>query len=221
MVSRTTRIANELCFVDDRERGTLIRMPLDALHRPFPNLVTIEFSSFREILNEDIEKILKCNPQIRDIKLGACRHLSAGIFKIIAEYAPQVENLSVHLFSTLFPDQHDSARYFGQLSNLKSLMLAIYPMSPFNTWYIITAIRKINEAKISLKKLNLKFAECALPGHADDLADEIMKLKKLEVLVLTRLPGLEEYHVGEICKLRTELLELHVALDFLATPEWR
>lgn len=105
--------------LEDGEVASLLR----GLHQSFPQLEKISFIHV-DFRIDDIDKMLVCNPQLKEIELGDCSYSSTGntILQSIAEHVPQIEALRMRLdFPESAEEQiHRSIHYFGRLSNLSS-----------------------------------------------------------------------------------------------------
>lgn len=183
----------------------------DCLHQRFPKLVKIVLHYIYDLNISDIAKMLKFNPQLKEIELNDCCSLPfvGNTFVLIAEYVPEVETLN--LISNRLHKNRECIQHFAKLSKLKSLTLRI------GSTDALSVIGTIAPANISLKYLCIW--ELDFLTRADRVIDVISKFKRLETLKLQQVMGLSTPHLIEICKHCCELSTIHTFGDFLPTPD--
>lgn len=185
----------------------------DGLHQPFKKLESIALFNAKDLNNNDIEEILKRNPQLKEIRLCRCPNLDPQICRFISNHVSGVESLSLYDI----PLKRRTAKHFGQLINLEKLDLSFDKRSTelTNLKYIVSAIHDIAAAHIPLKFLLLHNIDCR--RYTNQFVEEVSKLKKLENLGIGNLPGLNEPHIATICKNCTEIREVKIIVSFTPT----
>lgn len=179
-----------------------LNLHYDYLHQPFEKLVKISLAYFPGLSNNDLEQILKHNPQLRTISLRTCRSLDHRIFQTIVAHTPDI----VDLYCGGIILEREDAKYFGQMKNLKSLSLAFE--NGVGLMHVLPAIHQIAAANIQLKELRLLNVHCG--GYADELVEVISQFQELEILTIREVSGLTLRHLHDICKYCTELRVLRV-----------
>lgn len=206
-------------------------LSFNGLRKPFQKLTSITFDEVDDIIDEDIEKILKYNPQLQKISLGRCPNLGANILKSIVQYVPGIELLYLELNivesddaleeDSEFEIVHDLglwngpgkiSKYFGQLSKLKSLNLSLAPE------IVADICAEIAAADIQLTYLWI--GHLSVPGEkVDAFVEGIAKLTKLKQLSLHGVGGVNASHITCICKHQCALDTLDLFVDFAPTAE--
>lgn len=189
-----------------------LRMRFTGLRRPFRSLEKFSLHFADTLQSRDIEMMLKWNPQLKELDIGGCRGLDHRIVDSIGKHASQI--LELKLDPTLL--ELADAERFGQMKNLKSLTFG-FADPPTGLKHIVAAIHQIGKANIPLKKLSLYHTDCDL--YADQLATEITNLKKLQVLVLSHVPGIDQTHIRNICKYTPELSQLVLQMELNLSAE--
>lgn len=109
-------------------------------------MAKIPLWNVNDLTNNDIEEMVKHNPQLNKIALNFCRKLDRQILRSI-EF--------LHVSDTVFGRQE--AQHSGQFRNMKSLK--IHTWDPLiNSKYIKLVIQQLTAAKIPLKSLDLNGA---------------------------------------------------------------
>lgn len=188
-------------------------MRFDGLHQPFKKLQKISLYFAGTLKSVDIEEMLKANPQLKEIELGRCRNLDNQVVRSIVNCTPDIETLNL---DPKFLEQGD-ASHFGLLRNLKILTFG-FSDPPSDLEHIVSAIREIGQANIPLKKLRLYNTYCDL--YADQFVEELSKLKTLEMLVLSHVPGYTKSHIQNICKYCPELREMVLQSGLILNPDF-
>lgn len=62
----------------------------DGLYQPFTKLIKISLIDIANLENNDIEEILKHNPQVKEIAIRRCSKLNHQIFRSIANHTPSI-----------------------------------------------------------------------------------------------------------------------------------
>lgn len=189
------------------------KLQFDCLHHPFEHLVNISLMA-DDLHNNDFDEMLKHNPNMKKIEISDSENLDGRIFRSIVNHAPEVEFLS----TTNFLLQPGDAFYFGQMSKLQTLKLGFDGMNP-NLEHILPVIRQIVAANIQLKRLYLDTID--FNRYANELVEEVLKFKKLEILFIREfLGGLTKYHLRNFYTHSTELRELRLFLSFVPSLEF-
>lgn len=176
----------------------------DCLHETFPKLERISFHSLHGFMNYDIEKILQCNPKLKEIELDKCKNLGTNTLWAIAEYAKKVEKLNLNFH---FQKPNPNAKYFSGLHKLSSLALCLL----FEPDYVTSVICEIAEAGIPLKYLRLGGLWMEKNSSTQQaFIDGMSKLTKLETLVLVKSQGLNATDINSICEHLKDLRELQL-----------
>lgn len=193
------------------------KLSLDGLHQPLRKLVKLTIDNVPDLKNNDIEQILKLNPQLREIGMIYTPRndvLDDSILNIIAKHVPLVESLNLTLRTNVYYGG------YGRLHNLRSLKLRI-SRDGFSSRivYVEKALREIHESNIPLKNLHLDISQMCIQNSV--FVGEINKLKELEVLEIV---GIHDNHlkfsyVNDICKHSTALSELALYVSYSVTPD--
>lgn len=174
-----------------------------------PKLEKIQYFACN-IHNNTIEEFFQVNPQLKNIILDDCPYASDQIFESIAKYVPQIEAIYYKprkmndRFTAPNPIRNTNIKYFGQLKNLKSLALILEPRS---TTYMLSVVRKIVAANISLEHLHLR--DFDLYDRIDEFVVEISKLKNLKTLKLRNIVNLKPFDILRISTHLSELSEIY------------
>lgn len=184
--------------------GPVLRYDVLKSHK---KLMKISLNHAHHIQNDDIEEMLKCNPQITKIQLVTCRGINHQIFRSIAYHALNVEIL---VFRGISLGRED-AQYFAEMKNLKSLTFDFTHSPLLNILY---AFQQIVAANIPLKNLCLQEMRDSDNIIMSMVIDEILKLKELEELTVKNSQGLTEYHVNKFSKYLPKLRDLRITLYF-------
>lgn len=88
-------------------------------------LLNISFSDVHDVTNDDVEELLKCNPQVTSISLVDCPNIDLrSIFEVIAEHGIRVEVLRIRRKKVIWEVGYGvSTEFFGRLNNLKHLSI--------------------------------------------------------------------------------------------------
>lgn len=189
------------------------------LHQTFRKLTKISFGYVDELQCNDINEILKFNPQMKGIELLFDRHLDYRIFESIADLVPGVEQICIRLkkYASKFrtkPIGRVITKYFGKLRNLKSFEID-YRLGPSDI--IVSAIGHLADARAPLERLCLR--ALTLHRSAHRLVEEVSKLKMIETLQISSTSGLNASRITCICGQLIRLNKLILEVDFLPTAE--
>lgn len=189
------------------------------LHQSFQKLTRISFGYVDELKCNDIDEILKFNPQVKEIELLFDRHLDYRIFKSIADRVPGVEQICIRLkkYTSKYrtdPIGEVNTEYFGKLRNLKTFEID-YRLGPSDI--TVSAIGHMANASVPLERLCLRALTLRRSAHR--LVEGISKLKTLEMLQISSGSGLNTSQITSICGQLTRLNKLILEVDFVPTVE--
>lgn len=170
-----------------------IKAPIHDWYQPFPKLLKITFMNLGYLTNHDIEEILKCNSQLKNIKFNDCPNINTDILQSIAKYVPGVETLTVRLHGRTKMNLKN-VKCFSHLNKLQSLTLDFPARS---SKFIVSALCVMGTAEIPLKEICVKYLK--LNRNVEQFVNEISKLKQLRTLNLYSIQGLEDCHITAIC----------------------
>lgn len=85
----------ELEFDSIRRYGIHENVQFVCLQQKFPHLEVISLNWVKGIANEDIEELLKWNPQLKHIEVR-CDNVNRNIFDIVFKHVPNIEYVRVH-----------------------------------------------------------------------------------------------------------------------------
>lgn len=190
-----------------------VRVRIDCLHRPFPNLQKMVLRRILTPLTDsDIADILKYNPQLKEFELdyheAKCTLTPDAILRSIVANILEVESLSIRLriLKYLSNIQHTST-YFGQLKHLTKLTLQF---ARIKSNFMVAELCAIGAANIPLRHL------CLYDVHLKDVyfqfVDAISKFKQLETLKLQAYMHDDEFPVWTICSISKHCPELSTLL---------
>lgn len=167
-----------------------------------------------DIGNDNIEELLKRNPQLRDIEILHCRHIDR-FFQLVTTHVPDVETLAYG--SNYWKRENDEC--YGSLKKLKSLTLVFQHIED-----VLQSIRLITSANSPLQYLKLNTLDLGRP--ADDVLEqvvgEVAKFKKLETFFIQEEPayyGFTSSHIVRICEKSMALRELILYINFDLEPQ--
>lgn len=195
----------------------------DWLHQPFPKLVKISIVCVEYLEANDIVEMLKCNPQLKEIKI--CNPMPANEYKLltidsvlppIAKYVPEIETLRLFLMRADISFCRETVECFSQLSKLTSLTLDLGRNRDVLDG-IVSAINTIAAANIQLKFLQLHHVNCT--HKADQFFRDICKFKQLEALVLAWCHGFTAYHLMEVFEHCSEISRLVFLVSVRLEPK--
>lgn len=193
-----------------RKLGLVLRFDGLKNHK---KLLKISLKHAHQLSNNNIEEMLKNNPQLNEIHLGSCRKIDHQVLRSIGYYAMNVETLYI----ISIPLMRGDAQYFGRMEKLKSLTIC----NSYSGWlkHIVLIIQHIVAANISLRHLCLKEdVSCRTYRDCNQLVDEILKLAELERITCTRIVGLTESHVYKFCQYLPELRGLAIENSVMPSP---
>lgn len=193
----------------------------DFLHQPFPKLLKIALLDVFHLRGTDIAKMLKHNPQIKELSFRPAdmNFSSHGtIMAVIAQHVPEIESLNLQCVdvdvSTL---PAAGVQYFSHLKNLRALTIGLNSIK--HTEYIVSVISAIGAANIQLKCLVLMNLSLEYFGNcAETFVNAISRFTQLESLELHAVLDLTAYHLIEICKNCSKLSTICTSGDFVPTP---
>lgn len=176
----------------------------EGLHQPFRKLEKISFVGVNELRNKYVGGILKHNSQLKEIVLYWCRDLDDRILQSIVKYVPNIESIETNAVNKI-----GSSKYFGQMNDLKYLMLG------HGSFLMAAAVCEMGAANVPLRHLHL----CRLNvyGATAKFIAGISKLKQLQTLKLTLPEGLYAAHFSTICTHLTQLTKLELEVDLKLT----
>lgn len=164
--------------------------------------MNIEFNGVYDLKKNDVEQIVKCNPQLTEIELdGDMLIVDLDIAELIAKHTPAVEHLLL-----LYFDQHALLRFvkcIGQLHNLNRLAIIFDTGS--SSGPAVSAICEMGAAGLPITDLTLD--DLDLQGEAERFVDGISQWKNLEKLGIGFAEGLDATHITNICEHLGELIE--------------
>lgn len=186
------------------------------LFKPFRQLEKIAFFYVDVLTNSDVEKLLKCNSEIKKIDLVGCPRLNDNVIQSIAEYVPHIEGLRLLVDFPKSTEQiRMSAMSLGQLSSLNSLEMDLRLCPPP---FVNLALSEICASNTGLKHLCLQCIE--LVDGADRFVESVSKLNHLETLKLYYITDLNVSHIINICKHLHKLIKLEIFIQW-PTPSVR
>lgn len=165
-----------------------------------PSMVSISFNGLH-VARRNIAAILISNPQLKKIDFSSCKLLTDSIFKSIALYGPHIEAIQFH---TRNPTTEKNIGYLGKVRNLKSLEVSGFEGNFKNIVVEIVA------GGILLEHLHLEMNWIDPRHNAEQLVEEIVKLKTLKTLRLVDCKNLNIDHIMSVCNHLPELEELHL-----------
>lgn len=173
------------------------------------NLASIHFRGIHDLNNDDVEEILKSNPQLERIRIHNCANVDyCSILQVIAKHAPEVKSLTI--LNTVFytGELYDlNTEFFGGFKNLEALWLN-FGLGVSNLELVIWEITSANS---TLKHLNI---ECFGVTNPELFVGGILNLKELKVLELTDVIGLTATDICSICRYSSEVrLKVDVILN--------
>lgn len=160
---------------------------VDSLNRNFPKLELISLGCAGNIVDDDIERFLKWNPQLVDVCIWGCELLTNRVLQLIAKYLPNVEKITLELEEEKSSNDLDYQFNSGELSRLTSLHLGRVKFA--------TSIIKDIAAK------NIPVADLFIfdfDGDVDIFVDSICGLEKLRRLELLSVRDLNVSHIQKI-----------------------
>lgn len=185
--------------------GQCTKAFLKRLAQHWPKLEALSFcnvSFSSQIVNDDIEKVLAKNPQLKKLELFYCRNVTDRILQCIAVHTPQIESLKFKSFELRPTTFERNSVYLSKLCKVKSLEIDCYGKS------FCAAIDEMASANVPIEHLNLRSFN--LRNQVDRFANGISKLKTIQSLILSHSPGLRASHVIDIVKNLDELAEFEL-----------
>lgn len=182
----------------------------------FRKLRKIELRNISDVGSNDIREMLKNNRQLKEIHIdrSSAYYNFDDILPSLADYAPGIEYLTIDSISGSMNPK--LMKYFGQLSNLRSLILKSVLNSKEAANYAVLATCALSAANIPMTLLSMHSFK--LGDLANRFRDAVVKLKQLEVLNL-RYSVIPLPHIIEICKQCSELSSLRISVADIPTQE--
>lgn len=146
----------------------------DSFKQSIQTLQEVEFVNVNGFTDETLVEFLKCNPQLKRLKLEGCKRISTSVLRNISEHVSKIVSLNVMFFSSFF-EKSDMLH----ISELRKLQLLGINCPKFSAK---TLIELMIENEVPLEDLTIS-------GYVDDLAESILKLKLLKKL-----------NVGNVCE---------------------
>lgn len=191
----------ELHFTDEdeEERG---EEQFTCLRGKFPKLESLSFEDIRYSVDQsDIEEFLKLNSQLKKLDILCCRSIDDSIYRTIAKCVPGFEKVN---FCTKRGVSQSTAKYFGQMHELKSLSLSVYSDEP----YMQAIIHQIGSANIALEHLYLDFFD--MNYKSAQFVKRMAKLRQLKKLQFGFVKNMEASHLIQICMHMKELSKIEL-----------
>lgn len=173
------------------------------------NLTSIFFRAIHDLTNDDVKALLKCNPQLEQIRIHNCKNVDyRSILQVIAKHAPGVKKLTILNCIYYTSDLYDvSTEFAGGFKKLDALRLNF----GFGVSNLESVICEIASARAALQHLNI---ECFDVRDPELFVDGILNFKELKVLKLSDVNGLTATDICSICRYISEVrLKVDVTLN--------
>lgn len=176
----------------------------ESLNRNFTKLELISLGSAGNIVDDDIERFLKWNPQLVDVCIWGCELLTNRVLQLVAKYLPNIGKIALELEEEESSNDLDYRFNSGELSRLTSLHLG-------RVKYATSIIKDIAAKNIPVADLFI----FDFDGDVDIFVDNICGLEKLRRLELLSVKDLNASHIQKISNQLPKLSRI----DLDSSPE--
>lgn len=179
------------------------------LQKSLHNLTTLSLKQCLSITSDDIDEIMKNNPELKKVCFNNCYRLDDRVYQSVANHVPRIESISSDI---LIRENENKAKYFGKFSKLKSL-----------EWFNFEGINRKFETELEFERIfssilqeiiaadiPLEYLHVVQGRCTDQYVDEISMIKTLKVLRFDRLKHADHTGIIRLCQNLPELTELCV-----------